>query len=115
MTMKIRHYRDVAPDPAGEAGADGVTIRWVIGRPEGAANFSMRVIAVGPGGHTPFHRHPWEHEVFVLSGAGFVVQEEGESSCRAGDVVFIGPGEAHQFRNPADDPLEFICLIPISD
>jgi quercetin dioxygenase-like cupin family protein len=103
------------PDPVGEADAQGVVIRWVISEQDGAPNFSMRVITVEPGGHTPHHGHPWEHEVFVLSGSGKVVQVGGEKSCRPGDVIYISPGETHQFRNPFSDPLEFICLIPIRD
>jgi quercetin dioxygenase-like cupin family protein len=113
--MKIRHYTQTAPDPAGESGAEGVSVRWVISRQDGAGNFSMRVITIEPGGHTPSHRHPWEHEVFVLSGAGLVAQGEGEHPCSPGDVIFIVPGEPHQFRNCSDRALEFICLIPNRD
>jgi quercetin dioxygenase-like cupin family protein len=113
--MKLRHYKEVPPDPGGEAGAQGVSIRWLIREQDGAPNFSMRVIAVEPGGHTPLHDHPWEHEVFVLSGSGLVVQDHGEQACAPGDVIFIEPGETHQFRNNSSSALEFICLIPIHD
>ena len=110
--MKINHYTQVAPDPAGEADADGVTVRWVISERDGAPSFSMRVISVAAGGHTPHHAHPWEHEVFVLKGAGTVVSAGEERCCANGDVIFIAPDEVHQFRNPSDEALEFICLIP---
>ena len=74
----------------------------------------MRVIAVEPGGHTPYHDHAWEHEVFVLAGAGAVILRDVEAPCAEGDVIFIEPGELHQFVNRSDEALEFICLIPHS-
>ncbi len=112
--MKIKHYTQIPPDPAGEEDAEGVSVRWVISQRDGADNFAMRVIAVEPGGHTPCHDHPWEHEVFVLSGAGKVILRDIEARCAEGDVIFIEPGELHQFANPWDEVLEFICLIPQS-
>jgi quercetin dioxygenase-like cupin family protein len=112
MMTKITHYKDVPPDPAGEAGAQGIGIRWLITERDGAPNFAMRVIEVEPGGHSPFHRHPWEHEVFILEGAGMLVQEGKESPFSKGDVIFVPPGELHQFKNSSQDTLEFICLIP---
>ena len=110
--MRISHYRETAPDPAGEVDAEGVSVRWVIAERDGAENFSMRVITVDPGGHTPFHEHPWEHEVFILAGEGKVIQRDSDARCSSGDVVFILPGELHQFANPSDEALEFVCLIP---
>jgi quercetin dioxygenase-like cupin family protein len=110
--MKKTHYRDVPADPAGEEGATGTAVRWLISEKDGAPNFSMRVIEVEPGGHSPFHSHPWEHEVFILNGSAVLVQDDGQVPLSKGDVLFIPPGELHQFRNAADDTLEFICLIP---
>ena len=66
--MKIRHYRDV---PATEP-MPGVKKRVVIGPDEGAQNFIMRIFEVAPGLTSPDHAHPWEHEIFVLSGEGAV-------------------------------------------
>ena len=81
----------------------------------GAPNFSMRVFDVQPGGHTPHHRHAWEHEVFILDGAATVVTEDGNKPAPAGTVVFVGPDEPHQFRNETDEVMRFICLIPNPD
>ena len=44
--MKKVHYREVPPDPVGEEGASGLTVRWVISEKDGAPNFSMRVFEV---------------------------------------------------------------------
>ena len=110
--MKIAHYKEIPPDPVGEEGASGLTVRWVIAKEDGAPNFSMRVFEVEPGGYSPYHKHPWEHEVFILEGSGFLVQGEEESPLSRGDVIFIPPGEEHQLKNPFEEKLEFICLIP---
>lgn len=111
--MKIVHYTDVAAENAAGETA-GVAIRWVISEADGAPNFYMRVFEIAPGGHSPLHRHPWEHEVYVLSGEGEVVQEDGSAAIRPGTAVFVPGEELHQFRNPGRQVLRFICVIPSS-
>ena len=113
--MKQTHYKEIPPDPVGEEGTAGVTVRWVISEKDGADNFSMRVFEVEPGGHSPYHSHPFEHQVFILEGIGTLVQGDKEFRCSKGDVIFIAPGEEHQFKNPSDARMEFICLIPNLD
>ena len=110
--MKVIHYKEIAPDPVGEEGASGITVRWAITETDGAKNFSMRVFEVEPGGYSPRHNHPWEHEVFILEGRGALVQGQREIPFSKGDVIFIQPGEEHQLRNTSGETLEFICLIP---
>ena len=108
--MKIKHWTDV---PAQQAeGLDGVTVRWVIGKPDGAPHFAMRVFEVQPGCSSPYHNHWWEHEVFVLDGQGVAVSDAGETPVSAGTVVLVEGNEMHQFRNAGEDVLRFICLIP---
>lgn len=109
--MKVQHYTDVAAQDV-EQGAAGVKIRWLIDEKSGAPNFAMRHFEIAPGGHTPFHSHEWEHEVFGLSGEGAVVGEDGEGPFRAGDCVFVPPQEKHQFRNTGAEPLTMICMVP---
>ncbi len=113
--MKICDYKDIEIHEVGEEGADGVAIRQVITKDDGAPNFSMRVFDVRPGGHTPHHRHEWEHEVFILDGAATVVTEDGNKRAPAGSVVYVAPDEPHQFRNETDEVMRFICLIPNPD
>ena len=110
--MKMAHYKEISPDPVSEEGASGLTVRWVISEKDGAPNFAMRVFEVQPGGYSPHHKHPWEHEVFILEGEGVLVQEEKESPFSKGDVIFVPPDEVHQLKNTSEETLEFICLIP---
>ena len=110
--MKICAYKDVELKEVEDKDAKGVSVRWVISDKDGAENFYMRVFDVQPGGHTPFHKHPWEHEVFIIDGHAVVTTDEGKEDAPAGSIVFILPGEQHQFRNETAEVLRFICLIP---
>jgi len=113
--MKICKYTDVELQKVEEEGAEGVSVRWVISKDDGAENFFMRVFDVQPGGCSPHHQHVWEHEVFILDGEAQIMSEAGKKSAPAGTVVFIPGNESHQFRNESDTLLRFICLIPKVD
>jgi len=107
--MKVSDYLDIKPVQE----LPGVVKREVINADDGAPNFCMRVFEVEPGSSTPSHSHPWEHEVFVLSGRGVVLGGEGETQIAKDSVVFVPPDEHHCFVNNGDEPLRFICVIPI--
>jgi len=110
--MIIRHYEDVETLTPQEPGIVGVKMRVVIGEEEGAPNFIMRHFSVEPGGQSPYHSHPWEHEVFVLKGEGEVIQGDKAFRISPGNVIYISPGEEHQFVNKGNELMEFLCLIP---
>lgn len=110
--MKVNHANDVASQAVQMEGAQGCSVRWLVSESDGAPNFAMRQFEVEPGGHTPRHSHPYEHEVFVLEGEGTVFEGDQAHPLRAGDVVFVKPDEVHQFRNNGSQPLKFLCLVP---
>lgn len=110
--MIVKDYRDVRQDDVDAEGAAGVKIRWVLKREDGTPNFAMREFELAPGGHTPFHAHDWEHEVFILEGEGVVASAEGEHELRPGTAVLVPPGEDHNFKNTGAGPLRFLCLVP---
>ena len=112
--MKLKHYAEVEEQPVEMEGAQGCSVRWLVSQKQGAPNFAMRQFEVAPGGHTPKHSHDYEHEVFVLEGAGLVVDGETERPLRAGDVIFVEPNDVHQFRNTGDKPMKFLCMVPNS-
>ena len=109
--MRVFRYQDVEAKDAGE-GASRLTVRWLITEEMGAKNFAMRLFEMEPGGYSPFHSHPWEHEVFILEGEGIVVGGGEERKFRAGDAIFISPDEKHQFKNTGETTVKFLCLIP---
>ncbi|WP_447972593.1 cupin domain-containing protein [Nitrospira sp. Kam-Ns4a] len=109
--MVIKHYTEVKPDRYTGV-PEGVQVREMITGRDGAPNFALRVFDVEAGASTPFHDHPWEHEVFIVSGTGLVRSEGGETPFRPGDSVFIPAGEKHCFAADASGPARFICVIP---
>jgi quercetin dioxygenase-like cupin family protein len=110
--MKVQHYTQVASSPVTMEGAVGCHIRCLVGQDDGAPNFTMRQFEIEPGGHTPKHTHPYEHEVFILEGSGVVINGAVEHQLRSGHIVYVRPGEVHQFRNTGTTPLKFLCLVP---
>lgn len=60
-------------------------------------SFVMRYFKVMPGGNTPHHSHPWEHQVFVLEGEGVAVIEDVEVKLSKGTFIFVEPNKRHQF------------------
>jgi len=107
--MIVNNYKDVEAIEL----LEGVTKRVVIGEKEGAPNFIMRVIEIKPGCSSPYHEHPWEHEMFIVKGDAAAKDEAGEeTSLREGDTVFIPPMEKHSIVNKGQEPLCLLCLIP---
>jgi quercetin dioxygenase-like cupin family protein len=85
-----------------------------ISQADGTPSFSVRVFTIEPGGHTPFHRHDFEHVNYVIDGTGAVVNEAGEErEISKGDFVLVLPNEQHQYRNKAQDKsFVIICGVP---
>jgi quercetin dioxygenase-like cupin family protein len=106
--MLGRDYREVSAEPVGE----DITIRWVIGKPEGAPNFALRVIEFAPGAVFAPHQHPYEHEIFVLEGEGVAEGSAGEVAMNPGAAIYVPPNEMHGYRNTGDAPLRFVCVVP---
>ena len=106
--MVIKKHLDVAASEE----MPGVMKRDVISAADGAPNFCMRVFELQPGASTPYHNHPWEHEVYLIDGEGVVVSEEGESPIGSESVVFVPENEQHCFRNTGKDKMHFVCVIP---
>jgi quercetin dioxygenase-like cupin family protein len=109
-SMVIRHFLDVE-EVTSLKGANGVSKRTLLGKGESAPNFFLRRFSIAALGNTPRHSHPWEHEIYVLSGAGEVMVSGEISGLREGMAVLIPSGEEHQIK-AGPEPLEFICIIP---
>jgi quercetin dioxygenase-like cupin family protein len=110
--MKVSSTQAIEERPVTMEGSSGCTVRWLVDANDGAPNFAMRQFEVQPGGYTPRHSHPYEHEVYVLAGAGEVYEGDQPRPLKAGDVVYVAPDEVHQFRNTGSSPMRFICMVP---
>jgi len=111
--VKIDKAQNVAAAPVKEKDARGVKTRVLMSDKDGAPNFIMRVFEIEPGGHTLYHTHRWEHEVYVLEGRGAVRQGGKDNPIEKDSFALVAPDEEHQFVNLGDEPLKFICVIPV--
>lgn len=110
--MKIVKSSSVTKSPVEMEGAKDVDIRWLISKEDGAENFAMRMFEIQPGGHTPLHTHPQEHEVFVVEGQGNFIFEGQEHAFDTEHVIFVPPNKEHRFMNTGDSLLRMLCIIP---
>jgi quercetin dioxygenase-like cupin family protein len=111
--MKIEKSSHIKKSPVEMEGAKNVDIRWLISKEDGAENFAMRMFELQPGGHTPLHIHPQEHEVFIVEGKGTFVYEGGEHEFEAEHVIFVPPDKEHRFMNTGGSLLRMLCIIPM--
>jgi len=95
------------------SGLQGVTMKLLVGQHDGAPTFAMRHFSVDTSGCTPLHQHDWEHEVLVLAGNGEIECNGEISPITGGDSIFVPANDLHQFRNTGEEPLEFICIVPV--
>ncbi|MBN1223025.1 MAG: cupin domain-containing protein [Candidatus Aminicenantes bacterium] len=110
--MIIKNNSDVPEIDVREEGIHYVKQQILIGPQDGSTNIIMRRFRVLPGGNTPYHVHPHEHVVKVEKGKGYVVDISGqEIEVSPGKSLFIDGGEKHQFKNPFEEPFEFLCII----
>ena len=112
--MKIANSVDVEKRQVEMEGASRVGVRWLITEDDGAPNFAMRLFEIEPGGHTPLHTHPHEHEVFAVEGKGILVYQGREHPFEAGYAMLVPGGAEHQFKNSGDSVMKMLCLIPAS-
>ena len=110
--MKIKKNIDVPEVIPEEQGITKVTRKILIGPDDGSENIILRHFKVLPGGNTPYHRHDIEHIVKIEKGKGVIVTETGEEIVVSeGQSVFIESNDKHQFKNPFQEPFEFLCVI----
>ena len=68
--MKINKFDEVEESEVQMEGAEDVTIKILVGPEDGSDNIIMRYFKVRPNGHTPLHKHHYEHIVKVEKGKG---------------------------------------------
>ena len=112
--MKISRLDKIEKIKVNMEGAKEVYKQVPISKQDGSPHFSFRVFTIEPNGHTPFHKHPFEHLNYVIEGQGCLVDESGkEYGVKKGDFVLILPDEKHQYKNRLPkDPFIMICAVP---
>lgn len=112
--MKVEKSSNISKCSVELDGAKDVEVRCLISKEDGAENFAMRMFELQPGGYTPLHTHPHEHEVFVIEGQGVFVCEGQEHEFSAEYVIFVPPNKEHRFKNIGNSVLRMLCIIPVS-
>lgn len=110
--MIVKNYNEVSAERVTMSGAENVTIRWLLGKNSQAPNFYLRLFEVQPGGHSPYHTHAMEHEIFILEGLGRINTKGKTIPVSAGSFALVESNEEHQFENSGDAVLKFLCVIP---
>jgi len=109
---KVGHYSDIEAQRVNDKLAVKTWIRWLISKDDGAPTFAMRLFEVEVDGWIKAHRHPWEHEIFIVSGDGEVRIGDKRYKVSQGDFIYIPPSVEHEYWNRGDKSLWFICIIP---
>jgi quercetin dioxygenase-like cupin family protein len=112
--VNIRSLDTIPKTKMNLEGAKDVYKQIPISKNDGSPSFSFRVFTLEPGGHTPFHTHPFEHLNYIIEGSGAIVTETGEErQVKKGDFALILPDEKHQYKNKsASEPMIMICAVP---
>lgn len=112
---KVVHYTEVPAQTFGDS-APGTSIRWLIDDDhDGAPVYALRMIEIEPGGNSPQHTHPYEHENFVVQGKGRLFIEGTWHDLKEGDAAFVPAGVLHQYVNAGDVTFKFLCGIPVKN
>jgi quercetin dioxygenase-like cupin family protein len=110
--MIIKNNADVFEKDVEEEEVVKVKQQILIGPEDGSQYIIMRRFRILSDGNTPYHTHPHEHVVKIEKGKGLIIDIAGnEIPINEGQSLLVAGGEKHQFKNPFDDPLEFVCII----
>jgi quercetin dioxygenase-like cupin family protein len=110
--VRITNVKDIPSEQVEMDGVKDCRYQVALSARDGELSMAMRFFEVAPGGHTPLHNHPYEHEILILEGAGTVWRDGQEVALKAGDVLYIPADEKHQFKNAGSQPFKFMWLIP---
>ena len=82
----------------------------IIEAPEPARVRALKV-AFEPGARTAWHTHPLGQTLYVLSGIGLIgLRNKAPLSIKAGDTVWIPPGEEHWHGASATNSMTHIAI-----
>lgn len=90
----------------------GITRMALVGERGEHTRFHVRYFEIAPGGFSSLEHHRHEHAVVVLRGQGQVTLGDQQHPLGTGDIVYVGPDEVHQFRNPSvTEVFGFLCIV----
>ena len=90
---------------------DGLTLKVLISKQEGANNLDLGAVEIPPHSRTTMHTRDVEEVIYMAEGSGSVVLETGEEYfLEKGDCMLISPFVTHCHVNNADEPLKQLFI-----
>lgn len=84
----------------------GLKLKILIDCEDGAKHATFGTVAIEPEMATPMHVREVEEYIFMISGEGQVITEDGETyTLEQGDCILIPPGINHCHANKSKFPL----------
>jgi mannose-6-phosphate isomerase-like protein (cupin superfamily) len=72
--------------------------------------YSVDLVRIAPGGHSPVHIDPDNHAFYIIEGKGRVIIAEEPFEIGPGAVVKIPFGVMHSLENNGTEPLLFLTI-----
>lgn len=110
--MFARSIKDIEKKEISGEGIKNVLKQVPIGPEQGWQDHILRVFTIQPEGHTPRHRHDWEHVNYVISGTGTLEIEGKKQKLESGHFAVVPPDVLHQYSNESDEDFVMICIVP---
>jgi quercetin dioxygenase-like cupin family protein len=77
----------------------------------GVTGFSMGQNVTDVGSRIPEHAHEDAEEgMYLVSGQGRLITEEGEQDLRPGMAIYMPPGVKHSIVNTGDEPMRLVWV-----
>lgn len=99
--FKVVHTRDLMIGGSGTARFEG--------EPYGAG-VSFFLVDNDPGAGPDLHRHPYAETFIVRSGKARITADGEDIEAGPGDIVVVGSGTPHKFKNIGAERLDIICI-----
>lgn len=108
----VRRREEVPAVPMRGDGVANVMKRVLVGPAQRWDGYVMRLFEIGPGGHTPRHRHDWPHINVVVAGRGVLHVDGADYEIVQGSSAFVPANATHQFSSVGEETLQLVCIVP---
>jgi mannose-6-phosphate isomerase-like protein (cupin superfamily) len=70
----------------------------------------LGIVEIGPGKHSPLHRHNCEEVYYVLQGSGYLESDEERYEFEAGDALYNREGTCHRVFSTGSEVVR-LCVV----
>ena len=114
--MEIRHADSIPSRPAPVEYFTGAVWQEPICDPGNTKALISLMVTFTPGARTYWHQHPLGQTLLVISGCGLIQSRGGPvQTIRAGDRVWIPPGEEHWHGAGPDTIMRHVAMQEAED